>query len=72
MGIIESIPFCEPHKVQKIRKQAMNIPESLKHSKWECRLQTVKLNSIIYIFANVDSVLIYSILLALDLPFHLC
>ena len=50
----------------------MNIPESLKHSKRECRLQTVKLNSIIYIFANVDSVLIYSILLVLDLPFHLC
>jgi putative transposase len=40
-GIIESLPICEPPKVQKIRKQTMNSPESLKHTKWECKYHTI-------------------------------
>jgi len=40
-GIIESLPVCEPPKVQKIRKQTMSSPESLKHTKWECKYHIV-------------------------------
>jgi len=36
-GIIGSLLICGPHKVQKIRKQTMSLPENLKHTKWECK-----------------------------------
>ncbi len=41
MGIIESLSVCEPPKVQKIRKQTMNSPESLSHTKWECKYHII-------------------------------
>jgi hypothetical protein len=36
-GIIESLPICEPPKVQKIRKS----PETLSLTKWECKYHIV-------------------------------
>ena len=41
LGIIESLPICEPPKVQKIRKQTMTSLEGLKHTKWECEYHII-------------------------------